>query len=196
MSFPITRFDWSGKLCVDSVSFNEVINDIGYMHKALLYLSLRQHMAIQVLFSVAIISILIFVALKEYEVPIIKARLAAALFTTGVLKQEITLFYAERGRWPDKEDLKYYLKTNNDEYQLNDIDVKNGSFKIAVDTGNKALGTRYIAFNRVEVAESKSATVMWGCGNNTYPDGVIYYRELQDNLNERIMPSICKGTSE
>lgn len=162
------------------------------MLKNALYLSFGQYLFIRVLLAIAVLSILIFLALREYDVPMIKARLTSALSTAVLLKQEIALYYAERGTWPNIEDLQYVPLSESDASYISGFEVKNGSFKIAVDTGDKTLGIREIAFNRVEVIASKSATVLWGCGNNTYPEGVTYHRELQDNLPQRIMPSICK----
>lgn len=161
-------------------------------HKIPFSFSLRQSGPIQILLSITVVAVLVALAAQSYDIPKVKARMAEALIFAGVLKQEITSYYAETGRWPMKKDIVYLFDSSNFSNKNIEFDVRNGSFEITFDTKDKRLGSQKLAFNRVEVKGADSATILWNCGENTFPENVIYNQEFKGSLVKKYMPSICK----
>lgn len=166
------------------------------MHKIHLYLANRLFYPIELLFVIAIIAVLMLIAVSEYEVPKLKAYMTGALSTATVIKEEITLYHALTGIWPDKKDIKHVFVAANGEPIYDGVDVKNGSFKVPFDTHNVKFGIRELAFHRVEFPDARTATVLWTCGSGDYSPGAVVHREFKSDLDNRYLLSICKTKVE
>ncbi len=161
------------------------------MRKTTLLLGFGHNASTQMLLPAAIIAVLLGLAVQNYNVPLVKAKLAEAFMFSSVLKQEIVLFHAETGKWPTKKDISYLLSDYND--RTLDFDIRNGAFVISIDTNDKRIGVQSVAFNRVGFSSPNMATILWDCGQYSFSQDVDYYREFPGNSYQQVIPSICRA---
>ena len=166
------------------------------MNKPPLYPANTWIYPMQFLFVICIISLLIMIALSQVQVPKMKAHLANLFFNVSVAKQEVTLFHALHGRWPDKDDLQAVFQADE---IYDGIELDNGSFSLVYNnSGVAGVPGRYrLAFHRLEYRGAPPATVMWTCAPPAQAGNAKLHRadtssNVTSNIAPEFLPSICR----
>ncbi|MBB1332325.1 pilin [Pseudoalteromonas sp. SR44-5] len=149
---------------------------------------------IELMVVIAIIGILASVALPQYSKYIQRSELVDPLAMAAVIREDVTTFYLEQGRFPSNNEeagipASKFLIGN----RVTGIVVDVGAIHISL--GNKAsvpLQGTILTFRPAVVTGSPGSPIAWLCGYDQPVAGMQAMGENKTTVPKDILPSSCK----
>jgi len=148
---------------------------------------------IELMVVVAIIGILASVALPQYSQYIQRSELADPLAMASTIREDVTTFYLEHGRFPKNNEqagvpASKFLIGN----RVTGITVEDGAIHISL--GNKVsmpLQNTVLSFRPAVVVGSPTSPIAWLCGFDKPVTGMQAVGENKTTVPKDILPSTC-----
>ncbi len=149
---------------------------------------------IELMIVVAIIGILASIAIPAYQDYTIRAQVVESLTITGELKQAITEYYKDRGRFP----------TNNAEAGIPAPEHLMGNYvsKVELIDGamhvefghyvNSHLEGQHLTIRPIFVTASPTSPISWICGGRKPPEGMESVGEDRSSIQNKHLPAACR----
>ncbi|MBE0458146.1 pilin [Pseudoalteromonas sp. KG3] len=152
---------------------------------------------IELMVVVAIIGILASVALPQYSKYLQRSELVDPLAMAAVLREDVTTFYLEHGRFPENNaqagvPQSQFLIGN----RVTGIMIDAGAIHISL--GNKAsapLQGKILTFRPAVVTGSPTSPIAWLCGFDEPVTGMRAVGKNNTTVPKEVLPSSCLNTS-
>lgn len=152
---------------------------------------------IELMIVIAMIGILASVALPQYSKYIQRSELVDPLFMAAAIREDVTAFYLEQGRFPVNNEQagipQQELLIGN---RVTSIEVENGAIHISL--GNKAsapLQDTILTFRPAVVTGSPTSPISWLCGYDQPVKGMQAVGENKTSVPKDVLPSSCISRS-
>lgn len=160
--------------------------------------SQRLRSAIEFGAAVAVVTVLVALAVREFETYVIHSQVVEAFILSSTVRGEMVTFRAENGRWPsDAAELHNatlsqpsMLGSVVDHLELNDggaISVVFGDDTPAVDLRRRRLTLRPLL-----VTAEPGAPISWVCASHRYPAGFTAGGIDETDIEVSRLPSACR----
>ena len=149
---------------------------------------------IELMIVVAIMGILSSYALPAYQDYTIRAQVVESYVITNEVKQEITAFYKERGRFPANNEeagvpAPQYLIGNH----VTKVAVVDGALHVHFGNYvNATVADKVLSIRPMVVTGSPTSPISWSCGTRAPPPGMEAVGANRTTLEGRYLPSSCR----
>ena len=153
---------------------------------------------IELMIVVAIIGILASIAIPSYQDYTVRAQVVEAFTLASEIKGSVQEFRKERGRMP----------ANNREAGIPPADKLIGNYVTSIDVvggalhvrmgnhSNKLIEGHVVTLQPLVVTGSPASPMSWRCGRRSVPDGMEAVGENRTDIDDKFLPSSCRGPAE
>ncbi len=151
---------------------------------------------VEILVVVCIIGVLLFTAIKQYQIYKSQARIAEVLAGVQGVRLDVEEYYMSYGRWPQSssELRDPTMNINDPNYSKHRITLQNGG-AINIWFQNMhdfRINDPVLTIRPVLAGEDGHGIISWISGNAAAPVNAIVWGENQSNIPERFLIKACR----
>jgi hypothetical protein len=148
---------------------------------------------ISVASAVIILGLLTGTAIRSYSVVPVRVEVAGIHSSVYPVISDMYTFYAIHNRWP--EDISDVKTLNDKEYasgKFGRFILDHGSVHVVIRSANQELNGKVISFRKSEVPDQIDAPMLWLCGYEAVPKGMVVDTVNRTNIDKKYMTGGCK----
>jgi type IV pilus assembly protein PilA len=153
---------------------------------------------IELMIVVAIIGILASIAIPSYQDYTVRAQVVEAFTLASEIKSSVQEFRKERGRMPNTNREAGVPQADKliGNY-VTSIDVAGGALHVHMGNhANKLIEGHVVTLQPLVVTGSPASPMSWRCGRREVPAGMEAVGENRTDIDDKFLPSSCRGPAE
>lgn len=153
----------------------------------------RARMLFELMFVFILLGALIYNAISGYQTALQMSSVTNSLAVITYLKTHMYYHYAMYGRWPDTRDLQDKItEITQISREIASIEIQRGNVVITYNDHYFHLNQHKLSFRKAQVANQTGTPVIWLCGREIMPEGMLTDIENVTDLPDNLLPRMCK----
>ncbi len=140
-------------------------------------------------------------AASNFERSIVQAQISEGFSLSTGVQQDLTVYYAQHGRWPERASDTFSSALLADESLgaiVENIDLhERGTISIVFKGQDErvalAIAGGRLSMRPATLAEDVSATIVWVCAKKKPPAGMVIRGDDITNIDSSLLPSSCRN---